>query len=94
MHEKEVSLCNSISTEQRKCVREALAVMKGYRLLSLTLGAALALCLLQISFMSQPQGLGEIAERLIKCQEKEKRYEAEIEQVLARKPFSVAIALI
>ena len=62
--------------------------MKGYRLLSLTLGAALALCLLQISFMSQPQDTGEIAEKLIKCQENEKVYEAEIEQVGTRKQLS------
>ena len=54
--------------------------MKGYRLLSLILGAVVALCLLQISFMSRSQDDGVFEERLKACQESEKLYEASMEQ--------------
>ena len=58
----------------------AITVMKGYRLLSLILGATVALCLIQISFMSRSQDIG-VGERLKTCQENEKLYEAAMEQV-------------
>ena len=55
-------------------------VMKGYRLLSLILGTVVALCLLQISFMSSSQDIG-VGERLKTCQENVKLYEAAMDQV-------------
>ena len=54
--------------------------MKGYRLLSLVLGTAFALCLLQIYSMSHSEDTS-VAERLKICQENEKLYEAAMEQV-------------
>ena len=64
--------------------------MKGYRLLSLVLGAAFALCLLQIAFMSRSQDTS-VAERLKTCQENEKLYEAAMEQVNIHLPFDELI---
>ena len=64
--------------------------MKGYRLLSLVLGTACALCLVQIYSMSRSQDIG-VEERLKTCQENEKLYEAAMEQVNFHLPFNELI---